>query len=207
MIIKNFVCIALLVLHIYVVDKECFFMIFFSFLSILTGYILNEEVSVNRICCNLSYDHEGWLLLCIPKSIWLFGGAFFISFLKGYYWGILLLTMCGNHYFYIAGGLYVIGNIIAVHRCRGLFYTPWLALGGIIIAYSPQIVQGIMTVIVVSFIITKKFKLSMITGFFAYSFLVLLNLTLVEGVYWNLIGAMAWFFSRKQSPFKINLIK
>lgn len=181
-------------------------MIFLSLFSILAGYFLNEEASLSRICCNLNYDHEGWLLLCIPKSIWIFGVGFFISIIKGYCWGIMLISLCSNYSFF-AAGLYVIGNIIAVYRYQGLFYTPWLALGGITLAYSPGIVQGMMTVIVVCFILTRRFKQSFFAGILAYSLLVLVNLTFYEGAYWNFIVGIAWFISHKQSPFKINLIK
>lgn len=181
-------------------------MLFSCLISLAAGYCLNEEKSLRRICQNLSYSHEGWLLLKNPQALWVLAGTFIIALIKGYGWGIILRSGLGEIW-YPAGCVYVLANVWAAGENRGVFYTPWLALIGMSLAANPAIVQWSLTTGAAFLLFTRRADLSM--QLFRLTFwLTLVFLTgLPESILWTAAIGAAWFFSDRLTPFAAGLIK
>lgn len=133
-------------------------MLFIALFSVTLGFLLNEEACLNRICRNLGYAHEGWLLIKCEYSVLLLAGACAVAFLKGY--GVVRLL--GPYFagaWAVPAGLFFFGNVLAARRVQGLFYTPWIALMGIMCAGKPAVFQGVMTVLAVCWLVTREVRI------------------------------------------------
>ena len=128
-------------------------MLFIALFSLTFGFLLNEEACLARICRNLAYDHEGWLLVKSEYGVLLLAAACTLAFLKGYC-AVRFLGPYFEEAWALPAGLFFFGNVIAVSRVQGLFYTPWLALMGIMCAGELEVFQGVMTVAVVGSLAT-----------------------------------------------------
>lgn len=181
-------------------------MFFLSLVSLGVGFILNEEASVKRLSRKLFYEHEGWLVVENGKGIWLISAACVLAFLKGYGWGVVLQSG-GAPGWHLAGCLYVLGNVLAVHRINGLFYTPWLALTGMILSCNTAVFQGLLTFWAVSWLLTRKIKTGLKLWRSFFCLFVIIFMEFPELLVWIVTFFLACIFSRRQSPFAAGLIK
>ncbi|MDD2400819.1 MAG: hypothetical protein PHI90_07680 [Clostridia bacterium] len=127
-------------------------------LSFCTGYLLNEEKSLSRLCEKMGYPHAGWLVFRYKEGFFLFLFFLLCSFLKSWIWGLVLKeTVC---LWYIPAGMYILGNKVAIANTNELGYTPWSALTGMLIVENWVICQNSFTLAVLCFLITKDLKTS-----------------------------------------------
>ena len=181
-------------------------MLFVAIFSLALGFLLNEEACLNRVCRNLAYPHEGWLLINSDRGVLIIAAACVFAFLKG----CAAVHFLGPYYgetWFLPSGLYFMGNVLAVKRVRGLFYTPWFALLGVMYSGELKVFQGVFTVVVVSALVTRNPWVGTRLWQPAFFLLVLLYARLPEGLFWIGIIAAARTISGRQSPFTDKLIR
>ncbi len=182
-------------------------MLFFSLLSLLMGVFFNEEVLLYRLNRNLSYPHEGWLLIKHDKGVFFFLFIILAAFFKSWLWGHVLIISCGV-WWLAPAGLFILVNFLAVSLVRGLYYSAWLSFAGMAIAKNALFFQWPFTMAVVYFLFTRNFILSVHIWCFTLGFVMLAFMPWPQGLYWNGLLALCYLFSKNLSPFilKINKI-
>lgn len=175
-------------------------------LSFGAGFLLNEEQVLRRICRNMSYPHEGWLVMQSSPAFWAFSGSCLISFVKAIVWGELVLTTAPN-YAYLAMLIYICSNIYAVKQVNGFYYTPWLTLLGLGVVLNSLLFQVPCTAICVVWLLSRNFVISVDAAILAGA-LTIFWLGLGKGGS-LVLGALlvTWYFSSRQSPITARLIK
>jgi len=181
-------------------------MLFIALFSLMAGFLLNEEACLNRICRSLAYAHEGWLVIRSELGILIVTAACLAAFLKGLGW-VLFLAPYYEEAWLLPAGLFFAGNVLAVKRMRGLFYTPWLTLMGIMCAGEIRVFQGVFTVVVVYALVTKDAWAGLKLWQPAFCFFVLLFFSFPQGLYWIVLVLTACIISGRQSPFNDMIIK
>lgn len=195
-----------LVQHIYLWTRSD--IMFIILLSFVVGFLFNEEVALRRICRGLAYEHEGWFILEENKSLLILGMAWVLALLKAVAWGVFLkLYFPIPWVWFLPAGLYLMGNLLAVYRIDGFYYTPWLSLLGIILVRSIPLFQGIFTVLVVTYLLTRRFSTSFYLGQVTFCILVFFYLSPSEGVFWIILILLKYILSSNQAPFFPKLIK
>ncbi|MCR4442734.1 MAG: hypothetical protein QHH10_10430 [Peptococcaceae bacterium] len=178
---------------------------FLAALSLAAGFLLNEEASLDRLCRRMVYPHPGWMVFKDNLGLLVFILAWVFAFLKGYAWGLFLKN--GNREFLAASGLYVIGNVLAVRKAKGLFFTPWLAVLGLMAAQKVQVFQGSLTVLAVSWLASRDLEKGLKLWQASFLFFLLFFSSWAEGLWWAGIFAAAALISGRQSPFLKSAIK
>jgi len=180
-------------------------MLLILLLSFSVGYLLNEEQALRRICKNMSYPHEGWLVMQTNQALGGFIGSFIVSFSKAFLWAKLVSTT--PNYAHLAMVLYICGNMIAVKQINGLYYTPWLTLLGIGVVLNPLFFQLPCTAFCVVCLLSRNFTLSVeaaiLSGALAACWLGLGRdeVFVLGGIY------ITWYFSSRQSQIIGRLIR
>ena len=123
-------------------------MLLVALLSFGTGYFLNEEKALERLCKNLGYTHEGWLVLHDQRGFFIYFIFVILSFLKGWFWSIVFQNFFCFSFILII--LYVYGNFIAVGDRKRFHFSYWCTLAGILLGINKVYFQFFLTVIVVS---------------------------------------------------------
>jgi len=181
-------------------------MLIFLLLSLAAGYLLNEEQALQRICYNLSYPHEGWLLWHNPQALWILAGSFLLSFVKAVAWGELVLQT-GSLWAEPALLLYCCGNIAAVKQNGGLYYTPWLTMLGLGLAHDPLLFQVPFTAFCVIGLLSRRIAWGISAAIGAGALAACLLGSAGE-IAFSFSGlALIWYFSGRQSPFSARLIR
>lgn len=181
-------------------------MAFVVLLACCLGFLLNEEQALRRICRNMSYSHEGWLILRNNFVLGVFGGCCLLSFTKALIWSKLVITSYPE-YACLAVAAYSFATILAVRGCQGFYYTPWLTLLGLGAALEPLLFQLPCTAFCVIIILWRNFASAVngaiLAGALACCFL--------PGLIWTVsfLGLLygTWFFSGRQSPITARQIK
>lgn len=174
--------------------------------ALLAGYILNEESSLNRICKNLSHPHLGWCLIKYELTIWAMVGFFILSFLKS--WGFAIMLRESLHsYWGLPATMYLFGNIFAVMRSRGLFYTPWIVLMGLMLARDVIIFQASLTALCTALAITKDISVSVDIWLVTMVIFILFFISFPESICWLSTITLTYIFSGRHSPFLAAVIK
>lgn len=168
-------------------------------LSLAAGFFLNEEASLKRLCKSLSYQHEGWLVLYTRLGVALFTAAVFVSFLKGHVFALLFwsdMTLQSLLPVY----MYLLGNILAVRHVGGIFYTPWLALAGLVLSRSSMVIQFSLAIAVALVMLTRNLSLSLFAARVALCLALFFLLDWAECFYCLFLIITACVFSLRQSP-------
>ncbi|GEM_PF-7121093 len=129
-------------------------MIFVSLLAFSAGYFLNEAKSLDRLCSNLGYTHEGWLVLHYQRGFFIYLFFVILAFVKSWGWGLLLKNSLTVWYF-PAGG-YLLGNMLAIYSLKKGDFTFWCALAGILLGVNKAFFQIPFTAVVVCYLITRE---------------------------------------------------
>jgi len=122
-----------------------------ALLSFSVGYFLNEEKSLNRLCKNLGYVHEGWFLLYEQRGFFVFFALVFLSFFKSWGWSILVKNSLDL--WFAAISMYVLGNIVSLDNARRFHFTIWGMSAGILWALHRNLFQALFTAVIVSCLI------------------------------------------------------
>lgn len=129
-------------------------MFFVSLLSFSAGYFLNEEKSLTRLCKNLGYAHEGWFILHEQKGFFIYFVLMFWSFLKSWFWSVVLQSSFSFWYFPI--GMYLGGNFVARSAERKFHFTFWCTWAGMLLALNKVLFQISLTAVVVYYVLRKE---------------------------------------------------
>lgn len=181
-------------------------MLFCSIGSLLAGYLLNEEASLKRICQNLSHPHLGWCLLKYDLAFFIMVLYIIMAFLKSWIFAVLLRDNL-NVFWGFPASLYCIGNTLAAARGKGLFYTPWIVLMGIVLARNPVVFQGALTAFSVGLIITKNISLSVDIWLLGIAVFILLFTGFPESICWLSTIALTYIISGRHSPIRDHVNK
>ena len=178
----------------------------FCVISLLMGILFNEEVFLCRLSKNLSYPHEGWLLVKHDHGFFLFVFAIFFTIFKSWLWASILIKFCGV-WWLIPAGIYVIASFLAVSLAKGLYYSAWLSFLGLTIANNVLCFQGSFTMAIVYFLLTRNFTGSVRIWRVSLGLLTLVFVPWPQGLYWSILLVLCYLYSKKLSPFSLNLIK
>ena len=182
-------------------------MFFLSVFAFVTGYLLNEESSIARICEKRAMLPLGWFVLNEKSSLWIFSLAGVIAFLKGYAWALCLLMNIRTDYAFVFGVFYSAGNIAAAKRAHGLIFTPVLVVLGIFFAVNQPVFQLTITALAVAALFTRKLRFSISAARVVFSFALLIYASLSEFLCWTILVLAACIISNEESPFRTGLIK
>jgi len=182
-------------------------MFFLSVFAFVTGYLLNEESSIARICEKRAMLPLGWFVLNEKNSLWIFSLAGVTSFLKGYAWALCLLMNLRSDYAFVFGIIYSAGNITAAKRAQGLSFTPDIAVLGIFYALNQPVFQVTITALAVTALLTCKLRPSIYAARIVFSFALLKYASLSEFLCWIVLILIACIICKKESPFRAGLIR
>ncbi|MBZ4653138.1 MAG: hypothetical protein JG781_476 [Peptococcaceae bacterium] len=181
-------------------------MLFFCLLSLLMGIFFNEEVLLYRLSKNLSYPHEGWLLVKHDKGVFFFVFVIFAAIFKSWLWCSVLITSCGA-WWLIPAGIFIMANFLVVSLVKGLYYSAWLSFLGMTIAHNALCFQGSFTMAIVFFLFTRNFTWSVHIWRVSLGLVTLALVPWPQGLYWSTLLVLCYLFSKKRSPFILNLIR
>lgn len=181
-------------------------MLLILLLSFGAGFLLNEEQALRRICKNMSYPHEGWLVMQTNQALGGFVGSFILSFSKAFLWAKFVSATTPN-FAHLAIALYICGNMIAVKQINGLYYTPWLTLLGIGVVLNTLFFQLPCTAFCVVWLLSRNFTASVEAAILSGAL----------ATYWTGLGRdevlalgglfITWYFSGRQSQIIGRLIR
>jgi len=181
-------------------------MVFLLLLSLGVGYLLNEEQALRRICRNLSYPHEGWLVMHNQQALWVIGACFLLAFAKAVIWGWLVLATWPAWLHHVML-FYCLGNIVAARLANGLYFTPWLALLGWGVVLDPSLFQLPFAFLCVGWMLSRRWSVGLDAAMLA----AVVSLCLLGTGSEIILGlggiVLTWYFSGRQTPFFARLIK
>lgn len=182
-------------------------MIPMAFLSLFLGFILNEEMFLKRLTLRMRYNHEGWLILNEPAGILIGISLFLIAFIKAYGLSYILTTQNQLSTWLLSAGMYVLGNVLASKSIKGLFFSPYLAILGIVSFFYFPVIQMTFTAGVLGILFTKHLLGGLQVGKIAFSIALVCYVPSLEAIFLLIILSFTHLFSRRQSPFLTGLIR
>lgn len=182
-------------------------MFFICLLSYGAGYYLNEEKSLSRLCRNLNYAHEGWLVLHHEKGYYLYIFFYLLSFIKSWGWGAILKNTV--FFWGFPAGAYLLGNITAIAELKrtSFSFTFWCSWVGILLAVDKVLFQIPLTAAMVCYLVTREKILTLKVWKMTLCVVVLIFLFSQHRIYGLVMLVVAYMFWRKQSPLRTKLIQ
>ncbi len=182
-------------------------MFFVCLLSFCAGYFLNEEKSLERLCKNLGYAHEGWLVLHHQRGYFFYIFFVLLSFIKSWSWGIVLKSTV--LFWCFPAVAYIFGNIMAIFNLKRVCFsfTLWLSVAGMLLVFDKVLFQMPLTGVFICYLVTRKKSLSLKIWKISLSIATLIVAFWCHRILGLTIVLFSKAFWKKSSPLRIKLIQ